>query len=57
MKKHYSTKQKERIAQLEKDIYLILDGDIETITIYRMKRIVNRDTEKLIWSGTPTLNK
>lgn len=57
MKKHYSTKQKERIAQLEKDINLILDGDIETITMYKICREHNKNAENILWFGSTTLNK
>lgn len=50
-KKHYSVKLKERIAKLESDLYKILDGDIETKTKYLVSRQVQKDTEKIIWSG------
>lgn len=51
-KKHYSVILKERIAQLEKDLHLILDGDFETIQVYKARRQFRIDSEKMKWAGS-----
>ena len=46
-KKHYSVKLKERISELEKDIYAILNDDKEIIIRYKLKYSV----ENMAWNG------
>jgi hypothetical protein len=54
-KKHYSAILKERIAELEADIYKILDGDLVTEIRYRTVRSMNQDFEKVVWFGNSSL--
>lgn len=51
-KKHYSKLLKERIAELERDLYKVIDGDIETIAIYKTRRQFKKEQEVMMWSGS-----
>lgn len=51
-KKHYSTRLKERITELERDLYKVIDGDIETINIYKTRRQFKKEQEVMMWSGS-----
>ncbi len=57
IKKHYSVKLKERIAELERDLYAIIDGNEEVKVKYLLIRKINTDFEKMVWMGSPTINK
>ena len=53
MKVHWTKKLKEENAKLKADLYKILDGDIETIIIYKTVRQCNKDFERACWMGSP----
>ena len=49
MKKHWTKKLKEENEKLKADIYKVLDGDFETILIYKTQRDMAKNLEKLVW--------
>jgi CRISPR/Cas system-associated endoribonuclease Cas2 len=53
MSKHWTKKLKEENAKLKADLYKILDGDLETIIIYKTVRKCNKDFEMACWMGSP----
>ena len=57
MRKHYSVKLKERIAELERDLYAIIDGNVELKIKYIILRKTKQDLEKMMYAGISSEGK
>lgn len=54
MKQHWTKKLKEENKKLRNDIRKIINGDLETILIYKVTFKNEEEFEKMIWIGSTT---
>lgn len=50
-KPHWTKRLKEENQALRRDLYKILDGDFETILLYKTIQGNAREAERMIWFG------
>lgn len=57
MAKHWTQKLKEENKNLREDIRKIINGNVTTLQIWKTTFQLEKDLEKQVWAGSPTIKK